>query len=145
MFPTHPANDSSKCHQFFSFGLNNILFNKSQDMLWKYIVEIGSDIKLWGLLWSFPKFVSFDVWVMFLFCVLSFIHWILHFRMRKLRLLCLSKLVKIVLHKNTRILTSHLRGRCGTVVECLTPPRGAAGSSLTGVTALWSLSKTHLS
>ena len=35
------------------FGLNNILFNKSQNMLWKYIVEIGSDIKLWGLLWSF--------------------------------------------------------------------------------------------
>ena len=29
------------------FGLNNILFNKSQDMLWKYIVEVGSDIKLW--------------------------------------------------------------------------------------------------
>ena len=37
------------------FGLNNILFNKSQNMLWKYIVEIGSDIKLWGLLWSFPN------------------------------------------------------------------------------------------
>ena len=33
--------------------LNNILFDKSQDMLWKYIVEVGSDIKLWGLLWSF--------------------------------------------------------------------------------------------
>ena len=38
-----------------SFGLNNILFDKSQDMLWKYIVEIGSDIELWGLLWSFPN------------------------------------------------------------------------------------------
>ena len=35
--------------------------------------------------------------------------------------------------------------RCGSVVECLTRDRGAAGSSLTGVTALWSLSKTHLS
>ena len=33
----------------------------------------------------------------------------------------------------------------GSVVECLTWDRGAAGSSLTGVTALWSLSKTHLS
>ena len=33
----------------------------------------------------------------------------------------------------------------GSVVECLTRDRGAAGSSLTGVTALWSLSKTHLS
>ena len=31
------------------------------------------------------------------------------------------------------------------VVECLTRDRRAAGSSLTGVTALWSLSKTHLS
>ena len=31
------------------------------------------------------------------------------------------------------------------VVECLTQDRGAAGSSLTGITALWSLSKTHLS
>ena len=31
------------------------------------------------------------------------------------------------------------------VVECLTRDRRAAGSSLTGVTVLWSLSKTHLS
>ena len=31
------------------------------------------------------------------------------------------------------------------MVECLTRDRRAAGSSLTGVTALWSLSKTHLS
>ena len=35
--------------------------------------------------------------------------------------------------------------RSGSVVECLTRDRTAAGSSLTGVTALWSLSKTHLS
>ena len=35
--------------------------------------------------------------------------------------------------------------RSGSVVECLTRDRGARGSSLTGVTALWSLSKTHLS
>ena len=38
-----------------------------------------------------------------------------------------------------------LRESSGSVVECLTRDRGAAGSSLTGVTALWSLSKTHLS
>ena len=38
----------------------------------------------------------------------------------------------------------HPRERSGLVVECLTRDRGAAGSSLTGVTALWSLSKTHL-
>ena len=36
-------------------------------------------------------------------------------------------------------------GRSGSVVECLTRDRRAAGSSLTGVTAQWSLSKTHLS
>ena len=38
-----------------------------------------------------------------------------------------------------------IRERSGSVVECLTPDEEAAGSSLTGVTALWSLSKTHLS
>ena len=37
------------------------------------------------------------------------------------------------------------RSYCGSVVECLTRDRGAAGSSLTVVTVLWSLSKTHLS
>ena len=31
------------------------------------------------------------------------------------------------------------------MVECLTRDRGAAGSGLIGVTALWSLSKMHLS
>ena len=41
--------------------------------------------------------------------------------------------------------TYHVRERSGSVVECLTRDREAAGSSLTGVTALWSLSKTHLS
>ena len=35
------------------------------------------------------------------------------------------------------------RERNGSVVECLTGDRRAAGSSLTGVTALWSFSKTH--
>ena len=35
--------------------------------------------------------------------------------------------------------------RSGSVVECLTQDRGAGGSSRTGVTVLWSLSKTHLS
>ena len=39
----------------------------------------------------------------------------------------------------------HSRERSGSVVECLTRDRRAAGSSLTGITALWSLSKTHLS
>ena len=39
----------------------------------------------------------------------------------------------------------HIRERSGSVVECLTRDRRAAGSSLTGVTALLSLSKTYLS
>ena len=72
-----------------------------------------------------------------------------------------------VLHKHTRIFywisgtvfsniavsilflaflyAADFRERSGSVVECLAQDRGAAGSSLTGVTALWSLSKTHLS
>ena len=39
----------------------------------------------------------------------------------------------------------HIRESSGSVVECLIRDRGAAGASLTRVTALWSLSKTHLS
>ena len=42
-------------------------------------------------------------------------------------------------------LSLSIRERSGSVVECLTRDRRVAGSSLTGVTALWSLSKTHLS
>ena len=41
--------------------------------------------------------------------------------------------------------TCLLRERSGSEVECLTRDRRAAGSSPTVVTALWSLSKTHLS
>ena len=37
------------------------------------------------------------------------------------------------------------RERNGSVVECLTGDRRAVGASLTSVTVLWSLSKTHLS
>ena len=37
------------------------------------------------------------------------------------------------------------RERSGSVVECLTRDRGTTGSGLTGVNALWSLSKTHFS
>ena len=44
-----------------------------------------------------------------------------------------------------RCLTKRTRERSGSMVECLTRNRGAAGLSLTGVTVLWSLSKTHLS
>ena len=45
-------------------------------------------------LFRYPSYV--------LFCVLSLIHQILSLRMRKKRLLCLSELVILVLHKNTR-------------------------------------------
>ena len=44
-----------------------------------------------------------------------------------------------------KILFDLYRECSGSVVECLTREREAAGSSLTGVTALLSLSKTHLS
>ena len=43
------------------------------------------------------------------------------------------------------IMNSHYRERSGSVAECLTRDRGAAGSSLTGVAAFRSLSKTHIS
>ena len=49
---------------------------------------------------------------------------------------------------NSFVLLEHLAmfgEPSGSEVECLTRDRGAMGSSLTGVTALWSLSKTHLS
>ena len=39
---------------------------------------------------------------------------------------------------------SQNRERSGSLVEWLTRDRRAGGSCLTGVTALWSLSKTHL-
>ena len=39
----------------------------------------------------------------------------------------------------------HAVERSGSVGECLTQDPGAVGLSLTGDTALWSLSKTHSS
>ena len=42
------------------------------------------------------------------------------------------------------LIPSDAMERSGSVVECLARDREVAGSSLTGVTALWSLSKTHL-
>ena len=43
------------------------------------------------------------------------------------------------------ILLTLLRERSGSVVEALTRDLGTAGLCLTGATALWALSKTHLS
>ena len=51
---------------------------------------------------------------------------------------------KIYICKQIDVL-EYLKERSGSVVECLTQDRRAVGSSLTGVTALWSLSKTHIS
>ena len=55
-----------------------------------------------------------------------------------------AKLLKQIRKAFSKFYYRH-RERSGSVVECLTRDRRAAGSSLTGVTALWSLSKTHLS
>ena len=50
--------------------------------------------------------------------------------------------VKWQLPKRPNIgIQTNYRERSGSVVECLTRDRKAAGPSLTGVTALWSLSK----
>ena len=49
------------------------------------------------------------------------------------------------LHIIRSVIKSQFRERNGSVLECLTRDREAVGLSLTGVTALWSLSKTHLS
>ena len=46
--------------------------------------------------------------------------------------------------KSMNFVHSYVHGG-SSVVECLTRAGRATGSSLTGVTALWSLSKTHLS
>ena len=59
------------------------------------------------------------------------------------RLKVKEKFLIVVVIQN--LLQAILRECSGSVVECLTRDRGVAGSSLTGVTALWSLSKTHLS
>ena len=53
--------------------------------------------------------------------------------------------IRIYTSGSTPNIESNRRERSGSVVECLTRDQRAAGSSLTGVTALWSLSKTHLS
>ena len=47
------------------------------------------------------------------------------------------------LHANSMDADPNNRERIGSVVECLTRDRRAAGWSLTGVTVLWSLSETH--
>ena len=57
----------------------------------------------------------------------------------------IKKLMKMGKSASSVHLYSDAGERSGVVVECLTQDRGAVGSSLTGVTALWSLSKTHLS
>ena len=55
------------------------------------------------------------------------------------------KMVKLMAFNLYPCGTYQKRDHSGSVVECLTRDRGAAGSSLASVSALWSLSKTHLS
>ena len=59
--------------------------------------------------------------------------------------LCLHVQMKRGGGVGVRGLEDHMGERSGSVVECLTQDRTAGVSSLTGVTVLWSLSKTHLS
>ena len=55
----------------------------------------------------------------------------------------LVRLNRVLSYFNNAVIILLLWERSGSVVECLTQDRGAAGSSLNGVTELWSLSKTH--
>ena len=55
---------------------------------------------------------------------------------------CTGFIFLYISHVNNK---NNHRERSGSVVECLTRDREAAGSKLIGVTAFWSLSKTHLS
>ena len=55
------------------------------------------------------------------------------------------ELIVLKIQYRLKKLLQPARERSGAVVECLTRDRRAAGSSLIGVTALWFLSKTHLS
>ena len=64
-----------------------------------------------------------------------------HFVTWKLSLHVFSSLLPLSKMQITYRLHGVSRERSGSVVECLTRDRRAAGSSLT---ALWSLSKTHL-
>ena len=58
----------------------------------------------------------------------------------------IKTLVLSILSGRLRQVLLYIQRECsGSVVECLTRDREAAGSSLTGVRVLWSLSKTHLS
>ena len=58
---------------------------------------------------------------------------------------CEKPIMPIYIHKYIYLSRQEWWERSGSVVECLTQERGVAGLSLTGVTVLWSLSKTHLS
>ena len=63
-------------------------------------------------------------------------------RLNEKVLLSIQNLYKLIDEKKSQF---YAREHSGSVVECLTRDRGAAASSLTSVTVLWSLSKTHLS
>ena len=87
------------------------------------------------MVWALEKDVndsaSRSILVWFYFVRFLYLHLI-----SSLHIYCLSK---------DSVIPPLYREGSGSVVECLTGDRGAAGLSLTGVTAMWSLSKTHLS
>ena len=75
---------------------------------------------------------------------LKFVNDFLIFPYKKVKKVCLQVYRPLQYWRCNREL-GHTGGIGSSVVECLTRDRRAAGSSLTGVTALWFLSKTHLS
>ena len=87
--------------------------------------------------YSKPEYV--DKRLMHLFFILDAHHLLMNARTK----CCSSGIPEAGIDK--RAWVNVARERSGSVVECLTRDRRAAGLSLTGVTALWSLSKTHLS
>ena len=81
--------------------------------------------------------------------IISLMYWV----SKDIEILCSSNVVSIIdvykiLIFNIALTSSEASDQPlfgSAVVECLTRDLRAAGSSLTGVTVLWSLSKTHLS
>ena len=73
----------------------------------------------------------------------------IHYLTFDLRIKVTQNIAKYRLHhvtySATKFWSYYSASKGSSVVECLTRDQRVAGSSLTGVTALWSLSKTHLS
>ena len=93
----------------------------------------------WGCLWFVIVVFPDHAHLFFLKCTPSLTSFV-------------SKIMEHIIHSSImrfydrhKIFHDCQRERSGSVVECLTLDRRAVGSSLTDVTAMWSLNKTHLS